>query len=308
MNLFENHAGLTITSTKLQLVEVKHLQGQYVLSNVDEVFFSEPANFEQDQETKILPLLQSAYNELSQKLKLKISNVSFTLPHSVFQVIQVPYDNTLLNQDLIEQFRWEFSVLYPYLKTNDFVIQYLEIDKNPLNGNSTAIVIGLDRKYLQLLFSFSDQNNLKLRFVDNAHIASDRALFLTNNLTDKGVTLSVLFSDNFLSVIFSFNGKPVYFKIIPLKNATEVVPALSREINQNSILKVEKELIKSAFITGDEVTSSLTESINKSLGVSFNYFNPFSKIIPAEELFSNKYFLDKNNSFTPAAGIAFRLS
>lgn len=308
MNLLENHAGFTITTTKLQVVEVIHNQDQFILSNVDEVFFNEPLNFEQDKETKILSLLQGAFNELLITKQLKSNYCSFTLPLSLFQVIQVPYDNTLLNQDLIEEFRWEFSVLYPYQKTDDLVIQYLEIEKNPLNENNTAIAIGLNRKYLQLLFDFCEQNSLNLKFVDNVHIASDRALFLNNSLSDKGVTLSVLFSNNFLSVIFSFNGKPVYFRILPLKDASEIVPVLSKEINQNIILNIDKRLITSAFITGDELTLSLTDSLSKALGITFSYFNPFSKITPEEQLYSNKYYSEKYNSFTPAAGIAFRLS
>jgi len=308
MSSFINHAGLTITSTKLQLVEVVYNGDQFILNNVDEVFFNEPLDLEKDKETKILTIIQSAYDELLIRKPLISNHISFTLPLSIFHVMQIPYDNTLLNQDLIEEFRWELSVLYPYLNVNDLVIQYLEIEKNPLNDNNSAIVIALNRKLLNHLYKFCEQNKLKLKFVDNAHIASDRALFLNNSLNDKGITLSVFFSYHNLSVIFSFNGKPVYFRIFTLKDAGEIIPLLNDVINNNKIISINKKLITSAFITGDEISSAVTDSLSKNIGIPFSYFNPFAKITPDKELYTNKYFSEKYNSFTPAAGIAFRLS
>lgn len=308
MSLYENQAGITITSSKMQIVEVVYSNDQYLLHNVDEAYFNEPINFETDKETKILSLFQTAYNELIINKPLISKSVSFSLPLELFQIMQVPYDNTLLNQDLMEEFRWEFSILYPYLKVNDLVLQYLEIEKNPLNESSTAIVIAVNRKFLSLIQTFCEQNNLKLKFIDNAHIASDRALFLNNNLNDKGITLSVFYSNNNLSVIISFNGKPVYFKINQLKDAGEIISTLQNEIEKNSILSLSSKLISSAFISGDELSPSVTEAIRRTTGINLVYFNPFNKINPDKDLGINRYYSEKYNSFAPAAGIAFRLS
>lgn len=308
MSSYENHAGITITSSKMQLVEVVHNNDQFLLNNIDEVFFNESINFDLDKETKILSLLQAAYNELIIKKSLKSSLVSFSLPLSLFNIMQIPYDNTLLNQDLMEEFRWEFSVLFPYLKVKDLVIQYIEVEKNPLNDNNTAIVISLNRRFLYLLHTFCEQNKLKLRFVDNVHIASDRALFLNNNLNDKGVALSIYFSNNLLSTIISFNGRPVYFKLNQLKDAGEITTVLKEEIENNKIINVNTKMITSAFVTGDELSPSMTEAISRTIGVNLSYFNPFLKIIPDLDLQDNIYFTEKFNSFAPAAGIAFRLS
>jgi len=43
------------------------------------------------------------------------------------------------------------------------------------------------------------------------------------------------------------------------------------------------------------------------LGLDFILFNPFDKIRPLPQLYENKYYLEKYNSFAPAAGIAFRI-
>lgn len=308
MNAFENHAGFNISSSRLQLVEINFQSDQFHLENVDEAYFNEPLDLVHDKETKINTLLQGAYNELLIRKALKCNFVSFTLPLDLFNIMQVPYEITLLNQDLIEEFRWEYSILYPYLPVNDFVIQYIEIDKNKINDAGSAIVIALSRKFLQIIHNFCVHNKLKIRFIDNAHIASDRALFVNNVMIDKGLILSVYFSDNNLSVIFSFESKPVYLKTISLGDAGKITQVLLDEINNNQFIKINKNFIDNAFIAGEDISVSLVNSLSDAIGVNFRLFNPFEKIKANTNLAQNKCYVEKYNSFTPAAGIALRLA
>lgn len=308
MNSFENHAGFNISSSRLQLVEINFKSDQFQLENVDEAYFNEPLNLMLDKETKINTLLQSAYNELIIRKPLKSNFVSFTLPLDLFHIMQIPYENTLLNQDLIEEFRWEYSILYPYLPISNFVIQYIEIDKNKINEAGSAIVIALPRKFLQIIHNFCTHNKLKIRFIDNAHIASDRALYVNNVLIDKGLILSVYFSDNNLSVIFSYDSKPVYLKTIQLEDAGKITQILLDEINNNQYLKVNKIFIENAFIAGEDLSVSLIKSLSDTIGLNFKFFNPFEKIKPETNLLHNKCYVEKYNSFSPAAGIALRLA
>ncbi len=163
MAAFENHAGFTITNSKLQVVEVNYKNEQYILENIDEAYFNEQLDFEKDKEAKILSLLQGAFNELLIKKPLSSSSVSFALPLDIFSIIQLPYDNSLLHQDLIEEFKWELSVLFPYLSTKDMVIQYFEIDKNYLVDFHSALIISTYRRYFMLLYKFCQKNNLNLK-------------------------------------------------------------------------------------------------------------------------------------------------
>ena len=308
MTGFENHAGFNISSSKLQVVEINHEGEQFKLVNLDEAYFNDPINLETDKDTKISALLQGAYDELLIKKPLKATSISFTLPFELFHVMQVPYDNTLLYQDMIEQFKWELSVLYPYLSTKNLVIQYIEIEKNAFNIMPSSIVFGIQRKYLQMLSGFCQQNNLKLKFIDNIHIAAERALSVGNALVYKGLTLSIYFNNKFLSILYAFNGKPIYFKVIPLNDASEIMEHLLRETKPSPSLKVERSQIEAAFICGDEISGSVVQTLNKTLGLNFILFNPFDKIKPSPSLYDSKLYLEKFNSFSSAAGIAFRLA
>ncbi len=308
MNSLENRAGFNISSSKLQVVEINYKSGQFQLENVDEAYFNETLNFEHDKETKIMSVLQGAFDELLIRKSLNSNLTSFTLPLELFHIMQIPFDNTLLNQDLLEEFRWEYSIVYPFLSTNDLAIQYIEIDKNNLTEAGTALVIAIQRKYLQIIHNFCEHNRLKVRFIDNVHIAGDRALFVNNLQIDKGLVLSVYFNDNILSVIFSYDSKPVYFKTIPLNDAGEIVSLLQNEINANNYIRINRNFIENAFITGENISSSFVKSLSVALGINFRQYNPFEKIKPDASLYQNKFYSTRFNSFASAAGIALRLA
>lgn len=307
MTGFENHLGFTISSSKLQVVEIVQKEDEFVLENIDEAFFNDSINLETDKETKISALLQGALDEIIIRNAFQSNTASFSLPLELFKVIQVPYDNTLLHHDLIEEFRWELSLIYPDGNTNDMVIQYIEIDKNKFIGSNTSIIIALSRKYIQTIKSFCDRNNLKLKFIDNIHFASERALSAMNPVSEKGLVFSSFLSGRNLSVLFTFQGKPLCFKILPFNDASSIVKFLKTELDSNQYPAINRDLIESSFICGEELSPSLINTLREKLDIPFINFNPFSKIKPNPALFQNKYFSEKFNSFSAAAGIALRI-
>jgi len=146
----EDHTGFTLTSSKIQFVEVGFKNEKFILQNIDEVYFDERLNLTEDKETKITSVLQTAFNELLIKNRTSASTASFTLPVEMFYTVQIPYDNTLLYQDLLEEIRWELSVLYPFVNPKELVIQHIEIEKNKIVDRNTILVSALRRKYLQM--------------------------------------------------------------------------------------------------------------------------------------------------------------
>jgi Tfp pilus assembly PilM family ATPase len=317
---FENHIGFTISGSKLQLVEVIYKDRQFILDKIDEAYFNEPVNMETDKETKIDSLLQGAFNEILIKKPLKSSFASFALPFELFHIMQVPYDNTLLHQDLVEEFKWELSVLYPYISVKDIVLQYIEVEKNNLITQNTMIAVAVQRKFLQMIYNFCRANNLKLKFIDNIHMASERALAANYPSSAKGLTMSIYITNKFLSLIYSLDGKLIYFKVIPLNDAGEIPSLLLNEITQvdsfpvgewkarERFHRIDKNSIDNAFISGEEISENMIRALSDTLGIDLIFFNPFEKIKPDSELFTNKFYLEKNNSFSPAAGIAYRLA
>jgi Tfp pilus assembly PilM family ATPase len=216
------HAGLNISSSKLQLVEIFGSHNEVRLENLNEVVFAEPINFKSDSERQILIQLQTAYDEIQLKKPIRSRKVSFSLPLDIFYIAQLPYDNTLLHRDLTEELKWEFSVLYPFIKPDDLILQYLEINKNMIFTKNTALVYAIERKHLKTLQKFCGQNNLSLGYIDNAHLSSERALALSDSFLNQGLRLSIFVSKNNLSIVLCLDGNTISQKVHNLESYNDI--------------------------------------------------------------------------------------
>ena len=301
------HAGLKISSTKLQLVEIFGDVNGVQLENLNEVVFAEPIDFKSDRTTKILAQLQSAYDEIRIRKSVKSSTLSFALPLDLFYIVQIPIDNTLLSEDMLAELRWEFSVLYPFLDMNEISVQYYEVEKNSFITYNTAMVYGLDRKYIQILESFCKKNNVNLGFIDNAHLASERALKASNSYVKDGLRLSVYISKNRLSILYLLDGKLIYQRVIETANADDYGKLIRNELASARSIMIKRELIKAAYATSDLIIDNYIGKINFHTGLNFIVYNPFDKIIPVSNLKNSPLFLQRYNTFSSAAGIAYRV-
>ena len=306
MNGFENHAGFNITSTKLQVVEVTGESGKIILSNLSEVFFNIPLDFIKDKETILLAKLQSAYDELKISSQLISKTISVALPIKLFYIIQLPFDNSLLYWDLLEEFRWELSVLFPHIQKDELSIQFFEIEKNMYITKNNAIVSAIPRKYIELIAKFCKSNELKLRFIDSAHFAAERSVILSDKAVPRGLTLSLHISENSTSVLYALDFKPIYTNVCSTKSEKEIITFIEEELSKETAHKINRKFISAAYISGENVTTELKHKLEYSAGIKFSKFNPFFKIDSEFAMQSKKLPAETFNSFAPAAGIAYR--
>lgn len=308
MNGYFSHAGFHITRHKLQLVEVVKEPGSYTVSNISEVYFSQPLNFNTQKETIIGAQLQTALDELQINKPIKSTSASFVLPYDLFYTAQLPYDNSLLQNDLVEEFKWEISILYPFVNPYELTLQFIEVEKNMIITKNTAIVTGINRKYIKILDSLCNKNNFSLRFIDVANFAAERSIAFSENFSKDGLTLSLFFSNDTMSLLLSLNTKLLYQKSMKVNGDSEIIGMIKEEITPSESKFIQKDLISNAFISGENITHLFVEKLKNSLKLDFKKFNPFDKIKVNSEIEGNRNIKEKYNSFSPAAGIAYRLS
>jgi len=303
------HAGLSLSNLKLQMVEMAKKSNHFSLENVDEVYFNDPLDLANDKETKIMSVLQNAYNELLLKKTINSTNVSFTLPANLFYVLQIPYEPRLLYSDQVEEFRKQISIAYPFLSSSNLVVRFFTTGTNSFLKTETAVIVALERKYLVLINAFCKNNNLTLKYIDNVHLASEKALFAIHAYDTAELTMSLYIANEYFSLIFSLKGKPIYYKLVPLVKFSEVVDFLRDEIIKNDLIeRLSSNLIKTAYITGDGVSQTIADKLQNEVGIKFKLFNPFESISPNAKLLSNNNYSSKFNSFSPSAGISYRLA
>ncbi len=302
------HAGLNVSGTKLQLVEVLGSPEGVRLDNLNEVFFAEPIDYKSDNETKILSRLQTAFDEFRFKKPVKSKTLSFSLPLEMFYISQLPFDNTLLHRDNMEEFKWEFSVMYPFLIPDELIFQYLEVEKNMIFTKNTALVYAIERKYLKMLEKFCETNDLKLGYIDNAHLASERALAISDSFIKRGLRLSVYVADKKLSIILSLDGKTISQKVHNLGNQNNIRQIIEDDLSPSLSKNIKKGLVQAAYITGESVTDLLVENLTEKTGITFISFNPFDKLTTTPKILESTLYSQQFNSFSSAAGIAYRIA
>lgn len=306
MPQFETRAGFCISEAKLQLVEVAFNGAEFFLQNINEVYFDEPLLMNEEKETKSLSLLQTAYNELILSTPLSTNQVSFSLPLNLFKAVQLPFDNSLLYKDLMYEFQWEFSVMFPHINKDEFVIQFYEIEKNFFVNENNAIVVAILRKYLKTILDFCKKNQLRLTYIDNVHFAADRSLIANSVLNQDAVVMSLCLAQNILSVEMLFYGKPFYVKWFSIKNVMEIVPSIKSALTAIPLLKHDQ--INYAVHIGDDFMPALVSQIEQNLGLTLKPINPFALMNLNEEIVQKNRLAENAHRFSSAAGIAYRIS
>jgi hypothetical protein len=302
MTGFDTTAGIKVTGSKMQLVELNLKSGVVFVKDLNEVFFNEKIDFQKDKDTKISALLQGAYDEMLLQRPLKDIYVSICVPLGLTYSIQTIFEDSLLYSDLIEQFRWELSLLYPFQDAKELVIQYYPVSANQFSKTNSAYVTAVPRHLINIFTSFCRDNNLHLRFIDSSHTASDKALVTNIDITRENLLLSLMIEDKTLSFIFYSKGEPFLFKSLVFNNASEIPDLVNNEVSKNEF----GVQIDSAYINGDELSNTFIDKLTDKTGIPFIRFNPFSKLQLDPQVLDNKYYLLKNSSFSPAVGISIR--
>ena len=287
-----SHVGLNLTKSKLQLVEVVNESSKYCLENVDEHIFEEEFDFNAT-ESKIISILQTSLDTLTERIQFKSKNISFTLPISAFNFFEIPYEPSLSEKAFEEHIKWEYSILFP---THSIEKQIIRSHKLAGEASKNKIlVIGISRLLVESIFKFANQNNLNLIFVDNSHFASDASI----NLSEKK-TLSIYVCDSLFSISSYLDKNLKTIKMFKRKTNFDFLNSIESFIDSENIA------YDSIFIAGNDEVDELKIELESKLNIFAEIFNPFQSIQTSESFIQNAYFMNKPNSFSAAAGISFR--
>ncbi|MEJ5352280.1 MAG: hypothetical protein WHS65_11900 [Melioribacteraceae bacterium] len=306
--MFENHIGINLTETKFQFVEVSYKQNSFYLENVDQVIFKENLSpslmkgFNSFIESKFISNLQESFNKIISKKNPVSKYASFSLPDEFFFIFEIPFDPILTKKDLIEHFKWELSVLHPYLDINDYLIQHIEVNKTSVRKEECAVVFSLNKNIVNAINKFCKSNNLELKYIDNAHLSSTAFLHLLENTDNENITFSFYIDQNYSSFAAIENKYPFYFKMIDTLKILEGIDEILIQLSKYGINSANQITICGQSIT-DEVILKLEEKFNQKL----KKINPFERFKIDDTLKKNPFYSSQFNSFTAATGMALRV-
>ncbi|MFC2135073.1 hypothetical protein ACFLTH_10685 [Bacteroidota bacterium] len=306
MSLFQNHAGLCLTNKKFQLVEIDYREDEFHLENVDEEPFDELFD-SSIKEAQLIDILQNSFNRLIQRKPLSCKNVSFALHHGFFRIVELPYDDTLTNRDLLEHFNWELQLLFPTELPEGYFIRFIEVNKSNIRKERIALIIAVNKRLLNTVHKFCIKNEMSLKIADNIHSATNVFFNIENQSVENKIFLSLMIDEKDLSIVVVDEKNPVVFSVKQIEGRGDVIPVLEKEFEKYKKFKLTADNFSDCYVYGNDLNDNLIDEINSALNISLYKVNPFDKIKKSPHIYENEYFIEKYNSFAPAAGVALRL-
>ncbi len=303
--MFNNHAGINLTETKLQVVEINYRDDSFYLETVDQIIHAESFNPNLSDE-KIISILQNSFDKINKRKQLITKNISFSLPNNFFKIFEIPYDDSLVKKDLLEHFRWEMSILFPECDPNNFLLQHIEIDKSTLRKEKRAIIIAIDKKHVASINKFCDRNNLQLKFIDNVHLASNAFLYLEKQSIENEVCLTIYIDQKFSSLSGVQGVYPFYFKVLN-PDSQNIFEELTDAVKKMEDYRLHISDFSKVLLYGQDVTEEFENKLKSFFGLPLKKVNPFEKLKINDEMKNNPFYKIKYNSFTSATGIALRI-
>ena len=306
MNEYQRCAGINITSSRLQFVEIEKKSDDLLIDNLGQTFISPPIKFNEQNETSIQEQLQVAFYELNVRNPIKSKTISFTLPPELFIIIQLPYEPNLNQSEIREEFNWEISQLFPFISVDDLAIKFYELEGNLLPGKKNALVVALNKKYLLQIKSFCLKNNLTPKLVDNASITANSFVNYYYN-GNKSATINLFNSRSSVTFFFNIAAKPAYVKVFQ-KQEKNYINKIIEEISKEKFKDAVDHQFKSAILSGENLEGDLLSEIGRGTGLVFEHLNPFEIIKMKSDFANNEISPDQFSSFISATGIASRFS
>ena len=299
--------GISLSSSKLQFVEIEKESEALKILNFGQTFFIPQIDFNKQVESNILDQLQSAYDEIKNIHPTTTDRISFSLPPELFITIQLPYDPNLNQNEIRDEFKWELSELFPYILIDDMALKFYELDNTFLDGKHNALIVALDKKYLLLIKKFCQNNSLVPKLVDNSSIAANT--FINNNhfQTRYPVCVNIFNSKKMITLFINISSKPAFVKAIKKQEIGYIKNLLDVFSNIKMKNAVTRESIN-AIISGDELETENIAELGTMIPTKFNVYNPFGAM-KFEDVSGNISVVENDkSSFTSAIGIASRFS
>lgn len=270
MSVVNNSAGINVTGSKLQLVEIAVKGSDIFLENADEAAFENVIS-PGITDIEFTTALQSAFEKIINRKKPDFNSVSFSLPSGFFRYFHLPLEKKLLGKELQEHISWEFSVLFPGESRDGYIVNSISFNNNPDN----VFIVCIKKSVVKSISGFCSKNNLRLRFVDMADLTVHNYLAKISETENKSC-VSLYISANSVSAAFIRDREVEKLRIFPIKNSTVPVERLKE------LFSVYEDYAGADnvdyFISGDDLKPSGVMEYNSLLNKSFKNILPFGNI------------------------------
>lgn len=303
-----NRIGLSISPDGIRVVEIIEIQDRFILNVVDEEKFSSQINFLNASEAEISASLIVCFQNILSRNKFRSSKIFVSLYPGFFYCFQIPYESSLLESDLNSEIIWEFKIMFPHEKEDNFVFDKYIIPINYLFDYNSMLIAALRKNILNGIEKFANNFSLEVIAIDSSHFAFEKALQFSLNDLEQGINLSVYFCYDICTCSVLIEGKLVRFLQYKIGEFDTPLMVYERLINGLTEIGIIKEKINKVFFGGEDIPADELKMISEQIGLTLVQINPFARLPFNSILKKNIFFNEKYHSFYDAAGAAVRLN
>jgi Tfp pilus assembly PilM family ATPase len=304
MAISSNQAGINLTISKLQLIEMSWSESEIIIENADEECLSGFVD-KHITETELITLILEAYNQMAMRQPVTAKSVSFTLPTQLFSIVELPVDDLLTKDDITDHLNWEYSVLFPDKDPNDFLLRYFEIGNYGASKTKKILTAAIEKKILGAVHKFCMASGLTLRLVDNAHFAANLLIKPESTMSNY---VSLYSDDNYFTMMIFEKGKPKYFRSLGELDLDTVAEKIKNEHAVFYSGQEDKAVMKNIFVSGESFTESATKLFETHFCVPLLKVHPYGNLKSARQLYKKDLINSRFYSFAAPVGIAARIS
>ncbi|MHC1737000.1 MAG: hypothetical protein AB9882_03195 [Ignavibacteriaceae bacterium] len=299
----QNRIGVNITGTKLQFIEILSDNTEVRILNIGEQYFPGNIDWFFEKETVIEEILRVALRESVFSGKTNSKIVSFSFPLEVFRIFCSHYIRQLDKNELLRYYKWELSVLYPYLHISDYSISTAFLKSDSLLDDNRVIVAALYKRLMKVLLNLCREVGIIVGAVDTSHFAFDKTVQFLHKEFVRDISVTVYLDSNYFSFELFNEGNAVFYKMLPAKYDYYELLFDPEKIDPD--LKSVMKRIKKIYLC-NEGSSEIHTAFKEVNGAQIISSDLLSRLIVDDELKQKIGILNQQDYFS-AAGMAFRV-
>lgn len=315
----DTHLGVSMTGSKLRVVESELVDGQFNLVNVAEVQLDVPFDFYVIGNEDFVQKFSNAINDVVQSRGIRASSAAFAIERRMVLLKKLLVDRNFSPEELKRHIEWETEQFIVSARSEyNIAYEKLGFFKDDLEE---VVVVAARKAVVLYLKEIFYRTSLNLKILDVDLFAALRALMGDTKPNASGLAALVDYCERGVGLCVIRDGK--YYtstEVVPpregsgLSRFTEVSDAEMAKTVSDELqkllsadnLNMESDDLKTIFIAGDQISDDFVSELERLQTAKVLIANPFKGLRLSLDSASEMEIQQRPERFLTGVGLALR--
>ncbi|MFZ5518120.1 MAG: type IV pilus biogenesis protein PilM [Candidatus Zhuqueibacterota bacterium] len=313
--------GIHLRKNSLKLIEVENAANQqYRINKIVQTKLNFPLTVATLGDENIIAKIGNELSQIFIDHNLSSQKVIFCLESPMTLIKKLPYDETLTEEELINQVDWEVKE-FSYSPEDEYIVDFHKLIRSHRRGAPEMVVVSVREKLISRLKRLFANGRIQVKVIDLDVFAAMRAIEVNYDLREG--EMNALIEVNPTGLLFTIiEDKEFYYsqevsltklglEIDSLESSDEeeVAKFISKELRRiilDNKLGENIENLNRIFLYGDMVKDNILENLQNSYNVRIDRANPFRRLLFAPNVSVDENIWSRPETFTVCVGSALR--